>query len=295
LAWLALRQHGVVTAAQLSHVGLTDGAVCKRERAGRLHRVHRGVYAVGHAKLSREGRWMAAVLAAGEGAVLGGVSAAELWQIWRHRSDVSVIVSPRRHRPQTGISFRHCRALDPRDVTRRFGIPVTTVARTQVDLSDTLTPHQLAYVIHEADFRNRFNPDTTRAAMARASGRHRMFALERALELHFEGSAGTRSDYEDMFLKVVATAGLPEPITNVRREGLEVDFRWPGLCVEVDGGGHTRPATRREDRRRDAQLKADGYTILRFTADDVENFPTAVLARTIEALPHPSPSPDAVR
>jgi hypothetical protein len=196
-ASLAARRHGVVTVAQLMQAGLTRAAIAHRMNVGRLHRVHRGVSAVGHRRLSREGRWMAAVLAAGEGAALAGLSAAELWRITRHRTDLSVVITPGQHRPQAGVRFRSCRRLDRRDVTVRDGIRVTTVARTQVDLTDVLTAHQLAYVIHEAGYRNRFNPRATRAAMERANGRRRLAVLDAALVLNALGSAGTRSDDED--------------------------------------------------------------------------------------------------
>jgi hypothetical protein len=286
-ATLAARQHGVITVAQLERAGLTHTAIEKRVRAGRLHPVHRGVYAVGHPRLSREGRWMAAVLAGGEGAVLGGLSAAQLWQISRRRTNVSEVLVPRRHRPQTGIRFRYCRHLDPRDVLVHNAIPVTTVARTLVDLTETSTPDQIANVIHEAVYRGIFDERPTRAAMARANGRHRLAGLDRALELHAEGSAGTRSEHEDRFLALVASAGLPAPLTNVRArgQGFEVDFRWPGLCVEIDGPGHVRPRTARDDRARDTVLHADGYAILRFTGEEVERQPRAVLARVETALP----------
>jgi predicted transcriptional regulator of viral defense system len=148
LASLATRQHGVITAAQLAAAGLGRPAIAQRVRRGRLHRVHRGVYAVGHPRLSREGRWMAAVLAAGEGAALCGLSAAEFWQISRHRSEVSEVVAPPRHSPQAGIRCRLCRGLDPRDVVVFNGIRVTTVARTLVGLTDALTVYQVTNVIH---------------------------------------------------------------------------------------------------------------------------------------------------
>jgi hypothetical protein len=284
-----------VTVAQLVRAGLTTSAIAKRVRAGRLHHVHRGVYAVGHPRLSRQGRWMAAVLAGGSGTVLAGPSAAELWNMTRSRSGVSHVLVPRERGPQPGIRFRSCRRLDPRDWIIRYGIPVTTVARTQVDLSDTMTADRLTNVIHEADWRNRFNEQATRAAMARANGRHRLAILDTALELHASGSAGTRSDPEDAFLALIEPTDLPTPLVNVKADGLEVDFRWPRLCVEVDGHGHTRPRTMREDRRRDAGLKANGFTILRFTANQVEEQPAYVLAE-VQAAANLSPSlPAAVR
>jgi very-short-patch-repair endonuclease len=144
-------------------------------------------------------------------------------------------------------------------------------------------------------YRKRFKEAATRAAMARANGRHRLGTLEAAIKLNASGSAGTRSPGEDAFIALVQSAGLPEPFVNVkvRAGGFEVDFRWPGLCVEVDGGGHTRPRTRREDRARDAALRADGYEILRFTGDDVEQRSSDVLASVISWLAAPCRTPAA--
>jgi Protein of unknown function (DUF559) len=234
-----------------------------------LHRVGRGVYAVGHASLSREARWMAAVLEAGEGAALSHLAAAKLWEIWRRRTTRIDVVSLR----QSRLSYVHwSRRLGLRDVTTRNGIPVTTVARTLVDLTDTLTAEQLANVIHEAAFRKRFSEAATRAAMERANGRRNLPLLSAALKAHAAGSAGTKSDLEDQFLARVRIAGGEEPLVNVHVEGVEVDFHWPDrrLCVEVDGGGHARPRTRREDAERDARLRETGYEVLRLAPEDVE-------------------------
>jgi very-short-patch-repair endonuclease len=150
------------------------------------------------------------------------------------------------------------RTLDPRDVLTRNGIRVTTVARMLVDLTDLLTPHQLAYVIHEADFKRIFDERAVRAAMMRANGRRNLHRLERALELRAQGSAGTRSAKEDAFLEQQAV----EPLVNVK---IEVDFHWPdeGRVVEVDGHGHNRLATRLDDVRRDELLDAAGWSVER--------------------------------
>jgi very-short-patch-repair endonuclease len=262
IAAVAGRQHGLITAAQLRGAGLDTAAVARRARAGRLHRVGRAVYAVGHASLSQEGRWLAAVLQAGEGAALSHLAAAKLWEIWRRRVHTTDVLSPRRTRLPYVHRTLH---LDPRDITRRHGIPVTTVARTLVDLADLLTAEQLANVIHEAAFRQRFSEPATRAAMAHAQGRRNLHVLEDALHAHASGSAGTKSGLEDRFLELVRARGLPEPQVNTRVEGIEVDFLWTEekLCVEVDGPGHQRPRTRREDADRDARLTAAGYRVVR--------------------------------
>jgi hypothetical protein len=228
---------------------------------------------------------MAAVLAAGAGAALSHLSAAALWEIWRRRTFDADVVSPRRRRPETGIRLRWCRRLDRRDVTVHAGIPVTTVARTLIDLSSVLSAQQLANVIHEAAFRNRFDVDRTGEAMARANGRHDLDVLERAVALNAAGSAGTRSSLEDRFLALIRSAGLPEPLPNVGVQAggrrIEVDFQWPDvrLCVEIEGDGHTRPTTRRDDEMRDSALRAAGHEVLRFSGHDVDKRPASVLAR----------------
>ena len=263
LARLATRQHGVVTTEQLTKLGLAGGTIAHRAKTGRLHRIHRGVYAVGHPRLNERGLWTAAVLAAGKGAVLASLSAAVLWRISRWTPDEIFVLAPGKHRPRNDFRLQTCRNLDKRDVTWQHGIPVTTVARTLVDLTDVLTAPQLANVIHEAAFRKRFNETSARAAMARANGRANLARLENALALNARGSAGTKSELEDRFLAHVREAGLPEPEINVRVEALEVDFRLGRRIFEVDGAGHERPRTRAEDERRDAKLRAAGYDVVR--------------------------------
>jgi len=276
VAAAAARQHGVIAIGQLLDLGLSHSGVSRRVTGHRLHRIHRGVYAVGHKRLSREGRWMAAVLAAGDGAALSHLSAAVLWQIWRGRVDTTDVIALARPRAIRGFRVHRCRRLDRRDVTVVHDIPVTTVARTLVDLSDVLDAHQLANVIHEASFRRRFSAAATLQASARASGRRNLTVLDRALAAHAAGSAGTRSALEDSFLGLVRSSGLPEPLVNVTVQagasGLEVDFHWPEiqLCVEIDGPGHDRPSTRREDARRDRALRAAGHAVVRFSGTDVQ-------------------------
>jgi very-short-patch-repair endonuclease len=145
-------------------------------------------------------------------------------------------------------------------------------------LTDEMDPEELAFVIHEAVYKKRFSLPATRAAMARANGRRNLGVLEEALRLYLSGSAGTRSRLEKRFRRLVRGAGYPQPRANVIVNGFEVDFYWPGLCVEVDGAGHARPRSRVDDRIRDAALQAAGYTVLRFSEDDLNERPTLVLA-----------------
>jgi hypothetical protein len=128
-----------------------------------------------------------------------------------------------------------------------------------------LTGAQLANVIHEAAFRNRFDLEATRQAMERATGRRELDVLAAALNAHLSGSAGTRSGLEDQFLAEIQAYGLPDPLVNTKVANLEVDFHWPdrNLCIEIDGPGHERPRSQAEDRARDARLRAAGHDVVR--------------------------------
>jgi hypothetical protein len=153
------------------------------------------------------------------------------------------------------------------DVTEQRGIPVTTMARTLVDLTDCLTKWELASVIHEAAFRGRYVPLATQDALARASGRRNLHTLERAIALHESGSAGVRSRGELRFLIANERAGNPEPLVNTQLNGFEVDFHWPQfmLAIELDGPGHERPLTQREDAQKERAWREAGYELLRFS------------------------------
>ena len=212
---------------------------------------------------------MAAVLGAGDGAALAGLAAAALWHAWHRKVPEILVVVEGRPRARRGFRIQGARRLDPRDVTTLDGIRVTTVARTLVDLTDELSAAQLANVIHEAAFHDRFSAAATRAAMQRANGRPNLAVLEEALAMNAAGSAGTRSALEDRFLALVERAGLPAPAVNTIVAGHEVDFAWPELVIEVDGPGHRRPRTQADDRRRDLQVRAAGRKVARVTEDDL--------------------------
>jgi hypothetical protein len=259
-------------------------AASRRRARGQLHRIHLGVDAVGHAALSREARMLAAVFAAGEGAALDLRAAADLWRIRRGRPAPITVVAPRMVRVE-GVRVHRCNRLDPRDVTVRNGIPVTTVARTIVDLAEVLTVEQLTNVMYEAAFRGLLDLDEVRACAARLSGRHKLEVLEEAIEAHLKGSAGSKSEKEDAF-HALGRGKWPKPIANVKVLGDEVDAYWPEfkLVVEVDGPRHDRPRARRRDRRLDRDLRAAGYTVLRFTDVEIEQRPESVIAAVQAAM-----------
>ena len=275
LSKLAGRQHGLVTAAQLEALGLGRNGISQRVKRGALHRIHRGVYSVGHAALSRLGEFLAAVLAAGPGAALSHETCTELFEVRRWPASEIHVSAPRRRRID-GIRTHHT-ALGPLDVVVYRGIPVTNVARLLVDLTDVTDAEEILGVISEAAWRKRLDLEATRAAIARANGRHNLQALEDALGRYLAGEEGPKSRAELALLRLV---GTPRPLSNAEVEGEEVDAHWPDrrLIVEVDGHGHRRPAQRRDDARRDAKLRSAGWKVLRVTAAEVEHAPERVLS-----------------
>ncbi len=269
------RQHGAIRGAQL---GMSRAGIAKWVRAGRLHPRYRGVYAYGHAALSQKGEWMAAALAAGQGAALSGVAGGQLLGVTKRWAPQIDVLVPKPRTSQPGFRALTRRNLDPRDVTMVDRIPVVTVAWLLVELTEEMDADDVAFVIHEAVYRGKFSLEATLAAMERANGRRRIKVLEAALRIHLSGSAGSRSRLEKRFRRLVVGAGFPAPRQNVTINGFEVDAYWPGLCVEIDGAGHRRARTKTDDRIRDAALRAAGYTVLRFTEDDVDFRPEKVLA-----------------
>jgi hypothetical protein len=283
LVELAERQSGVVSARQLSALGLDKHAVTRGLSAGRLHRLHRGVFAVGHRVLTQRGIWWAAVLACGDGAVLSHRSASSLLGFWSSsRRDVDVI-APRRVRQQGIAAHRH--ALHPADHTTSEGLPTTTPERTLVDLADVLFPRQLEHAYDNARINRSLSLKALDAALDRARGRHGAPKLQ-AIVRRDRPAALTTGPLERALLDVIRAGGLPEPVANGYLHGRQIDFHWPKhrLIVETDGRQHDGARARREDYRRDALLLADGWRTLRFSYDQVMNDPAFVLGVLVPLL-----------
>ncbi|HET8975041.1 MAG TPA: type IV toxin-antitoxin system AbiEi family antitoxin domain-containing protein [Solirubrobacterales bacterium] len=274
------RQHGVISHKQLREAGVHPQAIKRRVASGRLHRVRRGVYAAGRPELTDRGRWMAAVLYCGTEAVLSHDSAAALWGIRSQLSgpihlSVPVLTQSR----AVGIRVHRRASLEPRDVTRRERIPVTSPARTLIDLATRLAPRQLEAAVNAADKLDLVDPERLRAAVTQRAGMDGVPAL-RAL-LDGRTFRLTDSELERRFLRLVRAAGLPEPRTGRRLNGYRVDFHWPdlGLVVETDGlRYHRTPAQQARDRERDQAHAAAGLTPLRFTHAQVARQPGRVAA-----------------
>jgi len=232
----------------------------------------RGVYAVGWPQLTRERRWMAAILACGEGAVLSHRSAAALWGIGGERSgrtDVSVRRRCELRRP--GLRVRGRPSLRSADITAVDMIPVTAIARTLVDLATELPPRRLERAVNEADKRDLVDPEGLRAALDRFKGEPgaptlRMLLDRRTFRL-------SDSDLEILFRPIAETAGLPPPLSKQIVNGWEVDFYWPDLdlVIETDGLRYHRTAsTQTRDVRRDRAHALAGMTPLRVTHYEVK-------------------------
>lgn len=265
---------------QLLGLGYSRQAIEHRLASRRLHRVRTGVYAVGRPEVTPHGRWMAAALACGDGAVLSHSSAAALWRIGSEDRDVielSIPSSSRRRRQDLRIHRRP--SLRPRDLTTEYGIPVTTPVQTLVDMSLRLDRAGVERMINEADKYNLTNPPALRRALHARRGERGVARLRQILDRRTFRL--TREELERRFLPLARRAGLPVPLTFQVVNGFEVDFHWPELrfVIETDGlRYHRTPAEQAHDRLRDQAHTAAGLTHLRFTHEQVRYEPDHVLS-----------------
>lgn len=287
VAELGRRQYGVVTRSQLVRLGVSARVVDHAVATGRLQPIHRGVYGTGPA-LPPRAIEMAAVLACGDGAVLSHRSAAGLWEILPAPTppdpiEVTVLRSPRR---KPGIRVYRVLSLPPDEATHVEGIPVTSPARTLLDVAGVANLRDLERAVARAERSGLVTRRRIAALLERYPRRSGSVAL-RAL---IEGPASpalTRSEAEERFLEIVRRGQLRTPETNVVVEGFEVDFLWRSerFVVEVDGFAyHAAPSAFERDRRRDAVLGTHGYRVLRVTWSQLESEPEAVLVRVAQML-----------
>lgn len=271
---------------QLVELGITSKQVATRVRGGRLHPVHRGVYLVGHGSPSPQARLMAAVLAGGTHAVISHLSAAKLLRLpapEATRIDVTVIATSTPSRP--GIRFHRTCSLCRRDVRRVDRIPLTSPARTLLDVSSVLCPAAIERAVAEAQSRNLVRRSELRDHLARHPGRPGTPSL-RAL-VSGPAPSRIRSEAEAKLLALIRAADLPRPETNAPPGPYELDFLWreQRLVVEVDGFAfHSSRRAFESDRRRDADLAARGYTVIRTTWRQLVDEPHVVVARIAAAL-----------
>lgn len=302
IAALAGRQHGVVSRRQLLELGLGRRAIGHRIERGRLHAVHRGVYAVGHRVVSPRGAWMAAVLAVGDDAVLSHRSAAALWGIRPFTGTRVDVSADRRLRSRAGLRL-HAVQLAPDEVTTRDGIHVTTPSRTLLDLAAVVPVHHLERAMNEAERRHLADPLSLDALLHRHPTRAGRAALRRALgRAHPGGLTLTRSDLEARFLAFLDARAIPRPATNVPLTvggvTIEADCLWRGerLVVELDGyATHATRAAFEGDRARDRRLQAAGWRVVRITWRQLHDEPREVAAQLRALLVTAHATPAAAR
>ena len=294
---LAGRQHGVIAIAQLLRLGLTKDGIRRRIESGFLHRLWRGVYAVGHLALTPRSRELAAVFACGPSALLSHRSAGRLWGVLKSSSPRIEVTAPRGIKSKAGITVRASRVLD-RDADRAVidAIPVTSLARTLVDLAEVLDDARLSDAINEAEILQLFDLTALEAAIARVPGRRGRHGLRRVLAAYRPEPRLLRNDHERRLLSICRRHGLPEPDTNVVVLGREVDLLWPraGLVVEYDGvATHSTHRAFHADRRRDRALAAAGFHVVRVTWPDISGDGSA-LAAELRAILAARTAPSAV-
>ena len=283
LAALASRQHGVVTRRQLHALGLDDSAIRRRKTSARLHQLYRNVYAVGRTDLTTEGRYLSAVLAYGNRAVLSHRSGAVLWRMVPEREPgIHVTVPGGGSRPRREPIVLHRSQLPQGHATSHRRIPVTTPTRTIIDLADISTRRELERALDEALY---LHLDLT--ALQPLPGRHGAGLLTEVLADHVPGSTRTRNDFEELLLALCLRHGLPRPLVNQVVAGYEVDFVWPRerLIVETDGWSAHRSRTAFErDRVRDAALQVAGWRVIRVTWRRLSSEPVRVARELAELL-----------
>ncbi len=284
VARLAGEQWGVLSLPELRSCGLSSRAITRRVRNGHLHRLHAQVYAVGHANPPLEGRFLAAVKACAPDGVLSHFSAAALWGFvqWDDRHP-EVTVPRTGTRIHAGLRVHRTSTLDPPDLARQRGIPVTSPARTLMDLAAQLPARPLRRAVRQAQALQRVNTRQLVEALARLGPRR---GAKRLARIVATGPAPTRNELEDAVLDLMLRGGLAHPSVNVPLvlNGRRVipDFRWPSerLVVEADGAAwHDHKLAREDDAERQALLEAHGERVLRISWDQAITRPRQTLAR----------------
>jgi very-short-patch-repair endonuclease len=289
IADLAGNQHGLAARRQLLSRGVSRGSITARIERGQIHAVHRGVYAIGHRLLTREGRWMAAVLACGPAAVLSHRTAGQLWGVLPRSQVVPEVTRPGKFRPRAGIQCHQSTIpADERDEIN--GIPVTSIHRTLLDLAGVVNRRRLERALNEAEVRRLTDRLSIPQLIERHPRRHgaatlrELLAAKRYVDI-------SRNDFEELFLALVDRSGLPRPRMNaslwIRGRFFEPDCLWREhrLMVELDGRGvHATDTAFEEDRERDRILLAEGWRTARVTWRQLRDQPDEVVADLRQAL-----------
>lgn len=289
VAELAREQNDVISTRQLASCGVDTDATAVRVARGQLHRIHRGVYAVGTGALTLRGRLAAAVLACGDDAVLGHRAAAAWWEMlpWPG-GPVDVIVPRGAGRRRDAIRPRWSRSLDPRDVWTRDNIRITSPARTVLDLAPGMAPEAYRRTVRQALAEGRVSVRQLTAVLARAP---RHLGAAKLRKLVADGYVPTRSALEDLALDLITHAGIERPEINprLRFDGRTIrpDMLWRDrhVAIELDSRRwHHDLLTREDDAEKQAILEAHGHHVMRITWHQIVNRPTQTIARIRAAV-----------
>ena len=280
--WIARGQHGRVAWRQLVAAGIDRFTIQRWLVDGRLRRVHRGVYAVGHDAPSVLGDYMAAVLASGAGAVLSHRAAAHVLNLLRGAPPPPEVTVPTiAHRERPGIVIHRVKTLPVLDTSTHDAIRITTVPRILLDLAPTTPPKQLTRLCHEAWVRHDCGPDTIEACIARNPHKPGATKLRRAL-----GSDVTLSTLEDGFLELLKRHDLPTPRTNIDHHGDKVDCHWPHLDLTIELLSYRYHATRHAFEHDVARRRRSDHTA--YTYGDIFQRGAATAADVRRRLKGPS-------
>jgi very-short-patch-repair endonuclease len=263
----------VVSLAQLLELGFSRDAIRGRVKAGRLLPLHRGVYAVGHLALTSRARELAAVLACGPDALLSHRSAGRLWGIVRASTARTEVTAPRSRGPRQGIVVHRSRAIGEDDRAWIDAIPVTSLARTVVDLADVLVEPRLFDAVNEAEVQGLFDLQAVEAALGRVPGRSGRHRLGRVLAAYKPEVGISRSEAQRIVTELCERHGLPRACRDAGVAGYELDLYWPDARLAVEFDGFAVHGTRRafhRDRQKDRRLAALDVQVVRVTSQDLQ-------------------------
>lgn len=280
LADLARRQYGVVSARQLAELGYSRSVMANAAAAGRLHRIYRGVYAVGYRRLNWHSRCLAAVLACTP-AFASHASAGWIWGLLRYAPERIDVTAPTRRHPKAAFRLHHA-GLAAHDCTEREDIPVTSLARTHLDLAATLPPPRIKRLLERSEEQQIFDLTAFDELLSRSAHHPGAKPLREALAIYRPDPTFTRSGLERRFLALVKSAGLPTPAMNCNVAGLELDAYWEPerFAVELDVyETHGTRAAFERDRLRQEELLLAGVEVDRITGPRLEREPRRVIER----------------
>jgi very-short-patch-repair endonuclease len=281
---LARARGGVVTRPGLLAAGVAGSAIDRAVRVGRLHRIHPGIYSlVAPELLTEEGHLAAALLAAGEGAVLSHGTAAWRWRLIQAPPSVMQFAVPQPRKAPQGLTL-HVLRLRPTDLTHHRNLPTTTVPRTLLDLATRYTQTALLRALAEAEFHHDLRPADVEATLRR--GHPGSANLRKALTRHVPGHGEVKSDLERRFRRLLIRHGIELPLRNQPLGPWTVDCLWPDrrVVVELDGGQHARPHQADVDAERDLWLRRHGYIVRRYGKRQLVERAADVVADLLEAL-----------